>query len=86
MRRGAGGKRRDASEAAIVAALRDLGCQVWYVSGAGLPDLLILAPGPSHRWVPLEVKSAGGRKTTLQADIPWPVVRTPDEAIAAVWG
>ena len=70
----------------IAEALRGLGCIVYFVSGVGLPDLLCRAPGPSGRWQPLEVKSKGGRLTAQQQAIPWPVVRTADDAIAAVFG
>ena len=86
MRRGAGGKRRDTTEAPIVAALRDLGCDVFYISGAGLPDVLVLAAGPTRRWTPLEIKSPKGRRTKLQQDLKWAVVTTPEQAIAAVLG
>ena len=85
MRRGGAGKRRDATEKPIAEALRGLGCVVVYISGAGCPDLLVRAPGPSRRWQPLEVKSAGGRLTKRQQDLPWPVVRTPQDAITAVF-
>lgn len=80
------GKRRDAAEMPIAEALRGLGCVVYFVSGAGLPDLLVRAPGPSGRWQPLEVKSPGGRLTTHQQAILWPVVRDKYQAIAAVFG
>lgn len=80
------GKRRDATEAPIVEALRDLGCDVFYISGAGLPDVLVRASGPHRRWVPLEIKSPGGRRTKLQQNVPWDVVTTPKEAITAVLG
>ena len=86
MRTATGGKRRDGNEKPIVLALRGLGCLVWHVSGAGLPDLLVKAPGPSGRWIPLEVKTAKGKATPLQAGIPWAIVRTPDEAVDAVFG
>jgi len=86
VRRGGAGKRRDATEKPIAEALRGLGCVVVYISGAGCPDLLVRAPGPSGRWQPLEVKTATGKATAAQADIDWPIVRTADEAIAAVFG
>ncbi len=82
-RRGAAGKRRDATEGPIVEALRGLGCEIHYISGLGLPDLLVRSP--AGRWVPLEVKSAKGRMQPSQQAIRWPVVRTVDEAIAEVW-
>lgn len=86
MKRGGAGKRRDANEPDIVDALKGLGCRVKYVSGDGLPDLLVRKPGPSRIWIPLEVKTRTGKKTESQADADWALVRTPDEAIAAVFG
>jgi len=86
MRVGGAGKRRDANEPEIVDALQQLGCRVKYVSGRGLPDLLVRVPGPSQRWVPLEVKTSTGKKTEAQLDSDWALVRTPEEAIAAVFG
>lgn len=82
-KRGAGGK-RDLAEPAIVDALRVLGCRVYCLSGQGNPDLLVRSCG--GRWVPLEVKSKGGTLTKNQQDLPWAVVRTPEQAIAAVFG
>jgi hypothetical protein len=81
MRRNAGGKKRDENEPAVVEALRSVGAQVWYLSGAGLPDLLVLFR--EHFYV-LEVKGAKGHLTTAQRDIPWPVVRTPIQALVAI--
>ena len=82
MRRSA---KRDHNESAIVQALKKAGCQVWRVSGAALPDLLVLTPGGS--WQPLEVKNPHGknRQTAAQARAlaPWLVVRTPEEALRA---
>lgn len=85
-RKGAAGKRRDTNEPEIVEALRGLGCRVYYVSGRGLPDLLVRVPGPSARWQPLEVKTASGKTTDAQQDIDWPIVRDKYQAIAAVFG
>ena len=82
-RRGAAGKRRDANEGPIVDALRDLGCEIHYVSGLGLPDLLVRSP--LGRWVPLEVKAVKGKLKPSQQAITWPVVRSVDEAIEAVF-
>lgn len=84
-KRGSGGK-RDRAEGPIVDALRDLGCRVWYLSGQGNPDLLVLKPGPTRIYVPLEVKSHGGTLTKNQQDVPWAVVRGPQEAIEAIFG
>jgi Holliday junction resolvase len=81
VRRYTGGKRRDANEAEIVEALRAYGAYVLHLSGAGAPDLLAQYRGA---WFPLEVKSSKGRHTALQVDLKWPVVRTVDEALAAI--
>jgi hypothetical protein len=81
VRRYTGGKRRDATEKPIVEALRAYGALVYHVSGAGMPDLLTLYRGV---WRPLEVKSAKGTRTALQIDMPWPVVRSVAEALAAI--
>lgn len=84
-RRGGGRKRRDANEPQIIAALRSIGCQVWQVSGAGLPDLLVLCRGQYHA---LEVKTTTGKLTKVQAQQanPWPIVRSVDEAMREVCG
>lgn len=84
-RRGGGRKRRDSNEPAIIDALRQSGCQVWQLGGAGLPDLLVLCRGQYHA---LEVKTATGKLTKVQAQqaAPWPVVRSVDEAIREVCG
>lgn len=79
MRRGGAKKRRDANEAAIVEALEAYGAHVWRISGAGLPDLLVLTRG--GRFVPLEVKSAKGILTKEQQDVPWPIVRSVGDAL-----
>lgn len=84
MRTGGAGKRRDAAEKPIAEALRGLGCTITYLNGHGCPDLLVKAP--SGRWIPLEVKSPGGRLQPSQQAIQWPVVRTPADAITAVLG
>jgi hypothetical protein len=85
-RQGGAGKRRDANEKPIVEALRGLGCEITYLGGLGCPDLLVRAPGASGRWIPLEVKTPKGRMQPSQQRIAWPVVRSVDEAIAAVFG
>lgn len=82
-RRGGGRKRRDSNEPAIIDALRQSGCQVWQLGGAGLPDLLVLCRGQYHA---LEVKTTTGKLTKVQAQqaAPWPIVRSVDEAIREV--
>jgi hypothetical protein len=76
-KRGGAGNRRDTLEPELVAALQSAGVQVWQLHGAGLPDLLCFFRG---RFTPLELKSARGTLTPFQVDIPWPVVRSVDEA------
>lgn len=78
-------RKRDTTERAIVAALRKAGVQVWPMSGRGLPDLLTHHRG---RWLPLEVKTKGGRLTDAQKNTrvlaPFPVVETVEEAFREV--
>lgn len=73
--------KRDANEKPIVEALRRCGVTCWRISGEGLPDVLTLYRG---RYVPFEVKSKAGKKTEAQAEIPWPIVRSLADALAAV--
>ena len=80
MRTAAGGKRRDASEAAIVQALRAVGASVWFLSGAGIPDLLIRYRG---RLYAVECKTAKGKLTKHQSS-DFPVARTPEQALAII--
>jgi Holliday junction resolvase len=81
MKIGGAKKRRDGTEAEIVAALRQVGATVFQLSGAGVPDLLV---GFRHRWHVLEVKSKRGKPTVLQSQHPVPIVRTPEEAFKAI--
>lgn len=80
-RRRAGGGKRDLSEKPIVEALEAAGARVWRIGGTGNPDLLVRYRG---RYVPLEVKTGKGRMTENQDDIPWPIVRSPEEALAEI--
>ncbi len=77
--------KRDANEQAIVAVLQAAGAIILRLSGKGCPDLLVSYRG---RWTPLEVKVKRGRLTEAQAVTqalaPFPVVRTPGEALAAI--
>jgi Holliday junction resolvase len=73
--------KRDAAEKPIVDALRRCGARVWPLSGPGLPDLLVLWQGT---YTALEVKTGTGRRTKLQRRVPWPIVRTVDEAFGWV--
>ena len=66
MRRGGAGKKRDANEEAIVAALERVGCSVYRLTGVGVADLLVRT-----RWRGLwlmEVKSESGALTPDQAE------------------
>lgn len=80
-RRRAGGGKRDAVEAEIVAGLEAHGARCWRLGGTGNPDLLVLYRG---RWTPLEAKTGKGRLTRNQTDIPWPVVTSFDQAWGAI--
>lgn len=82
-RRGGAGKRRDANESAIIEVLKVLGCQVWQISGREVPDLLVYREG---RYYPIEVKGANGKRTESQRDVPWPIVRSVDDAINVING
>lgn len=87
--------RRDANEAAIVKALREVGCLVEPISGEGVPDLIVWAP-EKMRIVLVEVKdgakppSARKLKPAQEkfhrewALAPVFVVSSVDEALAAV--
>jgi hypothetical protein len=81
--RGGARRRRDAIEPAVIEALRGRGVQTWQVGGRGLPDLLCWHRG---RPVVLEVKSGRAPLSAVQAHdrAPWPVVRSVEEAVAAV--
>jgi hypothetical protein len=80
-------RRRDANEGSIVAGLRAVGATVFLLSGAGVPDLLVAFRGT---WMPLEVKTAKGTLTPLQAavrvasDAVVPIVRNMDDALKAI--
>ena len=80
-KRRAGGGKRDTAEKPIVEALRKIGVECWRIGGTGNPDVLTRWHG---RYLPLEIKTGKGRLTANQGDIPWPVVRTIDEAIREV--
>lgn len=72
--------RRDASEQPIVAALRKVGAEVWFVSGSGLPDLLVRWRG---RYYVGEVKTGKGKLTARQ-QAAFPVWRSFDDAWATI--
>lgn len=91
--------RSDSNQKAIVKALRDAGCVVWLVQGvrsAGFPDLVAGRDGVTYL---LEVKRPKGpRGGTSHSELnddqvrfaaswtggPFAVVRSVDEALAAV--
>lgn len=72
-------RRRDATERAIVDALRHAGAFVVLVSQKGAPDLFVRYRGA---WRGLEVKSGKGRVSAAQAAAGYPVVRSVEEALA----
>jgi hypothetical protein len=80
-KRGGAKKRRDALEPELLHALHAAGVQTWQLHGTGLPDLLCFHRG---RFTPLELKSARGTLTPFQAHIPWPIVRSLDEAFSVL--
>jgi hypothetical protein len=82
--------KKDLNQAAIVAALRAIGCEVRITNMEGWPDLNVhhrrLMLGDYALWLPVEVKSSGGSLTPLQGNLrrrAWfPVVSSVDEALA----
>lgn len=72
--------RKDANHDDIVDELEKCGVQCWRIGGKGNPDVLTLWQG---KYLPLEIKTAKGKKRESQQQIPWPVVRTIDEAL--IW-
>lgn len=82
--------KRDSNERPIIAALQLAGWSVFQVSATGFPDLLCARRGEVRL---LEVKTAKGKLEPAQvklhqrmeaAGLKVHVVRTPDEALAAV--
>lgn len=83
--------RTDGPQAAIVQALRKIGCRVFDTSrcGGGFPDLVVRAVGPKCRILLMEVKSARGKMTWDQQRflLDWPetiIVRSVEEALVEV--
>lgn len=76
--------KRDATEAAIVDALRQFGCVVIALSQPGIPDLLVRTPdGRAHV---VECKAPRGTRTPAQLKFlgiwgPVPLLRSPEEAV-----
>lgn len=81
MRYGGANKRRDSNEGEIRKALHAIGAQTWQINGRKLPDLIVLFRG---RWFPLGVKTQTGSLRPGEADAPWPLVRSVEQALAAV--
>lgn len=86
MRRVGQTRRRDANEAAIVQALRQVGASVIRISEKGAPDLLVFYRGGLFL---IEVKTKSGAATIAQEATSaqgWPVVtaRTVDAALTAI--
>lgn len=88
MRPSHAGRKRDANEGAIVAALQAVGATVERLSGPDIPDLLVGHHGVNFL---LEVKMPKGELSDGQFE--WVkrwrgrdvyVVRSPDEALAAI--
>lgn len=77
------GRKRDANEAGIVRALRDIGCTVRQISGEGVPDLAVYSRGV---WRLIEVKMPGRplkpAQQALYVQAPFPIVHTEAEALA----
>jgi hypothetical protein len=75
--------KKDLNQAAIVAALRQIGCGVIILNQEGVPDLLV---NWRDRWHLVEVKRPRGQLTKAQAALrrrSWfPVVSSVDEALA----
>jgi Holliday junction resolvase len=79
--------RRDTNETAIVTALEGVGCSVYRLSQAGIPDLLVGRQGVTYL---LEVKERKGSLTEDQETFfeSWngcaAVVRTVEEALEVI--
>jgi hypothetical protein len=66
-----------------VQALRAVGARVEYCSGNRMPDLWCCY---QNHWIPMEVKSASGKRTPSQDDTQYPIVRTAAEALRLLGG
>ena len=73
-------KKRDASEPAIIEALKAVGCKVWQLNGSGIPDLLVKRRG---KLFALECKSGKAKLRDSQSD-EFPIVRSAEEALVAI--
>lgn len=61
--------------------LRAMGCQVWFLSGTGNPDLLVKRAG---RFYAFEVKSGKAKLTPNQNHANWPILRCVEDALAVL--
>ena len=80
-RRRAGGGRRDSNERDIIDVMEAIGARVYPIGGTGNPDLAIWFRGRPYL---CEVKTAKGKRTDNQTDIPWPIVRDYVDAFAVI--
>ncbi len=71
--------RRDANERAIIQAVRQVGGDVWQLSGTGVGDILVRYRGVLFCG---EIKTDKGRLRSTQGA--FPVWRTVDEVLAAI--
>jgi hypothetical protein len=74
-------RRRDINEKPITQALRAVGAHVTPISGKGAPDVLVRFQG--RLWA-FEIKAEKGKQTEAQQETDWPILRTVDEALAAI--
>lgn len=81
MRRVGQARRRDVNEKPIRKALEAVGAHVTPISGKGAPDLLVRFQG--RLWA-FEVKSQKGQQTEAQLETEWPIVRSVEDALAAL--
>jgi len=71
--------KRDKAEGPIVEAARQVGAEVWRLSGTGCPDLLVRFRGVLSAG---EVKTGKGRLTKSQGA--FPIWRTPEDMLRAI--
>ena len=82
-------RRVDGNHADIRQAMRDAGCKVYDLSGAGkgAPDTIVFNPTLDRLWL-VEIKMPKGKLTKAQVDFhrdfPVEIVRTVEEAVELV--
>lgn len=79
MRRQVWNLKRDAAEKPIVAALKAVGAEYWYLSGKGVGDLLVRYRGVLYCG---EVKTGTAKLRATQGA--FPIWRTPQDVLAAI--